>query len=188
MPILGVAGDIKPRSSKKNGQTRRDGIRRKQCPKRPKETREQRTTRRRAAREARRSRVNEKWVVPYNAVGHGRFRQFQLYALRLETGKFYVGMTAYWDAQKRMDEHLNGKGAKWTSMYLPIEIIETRQLGEVYESQAAKAENDMTVEYMLEHGTEIVRGGDMCYIDHKKTDKRFREHVRRQLTDRKVED
>lgn len=44
-------------------------------------------------------------------------RRYQAYALELEDGKYYVGITGRTDVQKRLAEHLKGKGAKWTVLH-----------------------------------------------------------------------
>ena len=187
MPILGIAGDVVDR--KKSPRRSPQQIADRQARRRAKKLRN------RALLEAKaqwgvhglfRGEVSNATVVGRNEDGHGRLRTFQLYALRLEGDKYYVGMTAFWDAQKRFDQHASGTGAKWTALYRPVEIVETRQLGEVYESQAADLETEMTIEYMLEYGTDRVRGGDMCYLNGKKVDEIFRRHIRRKLTEREV--
>lgn len=43
------------------------------------------------------------------------------YILGLTKGCFYVGMTS--NPLKRITQHFNGKGAKWTQLYKPINII-----------------------------------------------------------------
>jgi predicted GIY-YIG superfamily endonuclease len=58
-----------------------------------------------------------------------KVRAYSLYALELEGGKYYVGITAYKDVTIRFNQHLNDKGAKWTKRYKPVRIIEARSLG-----------------------------------------------------------
>lgn len=87
-------------------------------------------------------------------------RPIILYALRLEDGCFYVGMTR--DVQKRYKAHGTRKGAAWTRTHHPIEIIETRTTGLIDDSQAALLEDDMTIEYALKYGSALVRGGGYC--------------------------
>ena len=112
--------------------------------------------------------------------GRGRERVFQLYALELEDGCFYVGMTAYANARRRFDEHAaSGKrGALWTQLHKPRRIIETRQLGLVFESEAARAENLMTLEYMMTYGGQYVRGGDMCQVAFEPIVRHYKLHLK----------
>lgn len=80
-----------------------------------------------------------------------------LYILQLQGGKYYVGKTD--DLQKRFEQHVNGKGSKWTKEYSPIKIIETRQITSSYD------ETNVTKDYMKKYGIENVRGGAYCNVD-----------------------
>lgn len=98
-------------------------------------------------------------------------RDYQAYALQLEDGKFYVGITGYKDVMRRFDQHATGKGgAKWTKLHPPIRVTETRQLGHIHFSEAAYLEDQITLEYMLKHGAYNVRGGSICQLDEKRVD------------------
>ena len=94
-----------------------------------------------------------------------RIREFQLYVLYCEGGNRYVGITAYKDVNKRLKEHKNGKGAKWTSLHKPLYIEESYTLGVMSESQAVKLETIKTLELMQEYGTANVRGGKFCQVE-----------------------
>lgn len=91
-------------------------------------------------------------------------RRYYLYALELEDGMYYVGMTAYHLAVRRFEQHQAGHGAKWTRLHKPIRILEVRDIGCCMQNTAGNAENLMTREYMALYGMYKVRGGDLCYI------------------------
>jgi predicted GIY-YIG superfamily endonuclease len=93
-----------------------------------------------------------------------KVRHFYLYGLELEDGKYYVGVTSYKDALRRYQEHCDGKGAKWTKLHTPVQLIEARSLGVCTHKMAIEAENLMTRDYMEKYGMYNVRGGDLCYI------------------------
>lgn len=92
-----------------------------------------------------------------------KIRNYSLYALSLEDGNYYVGMTCQ-KIEKRYQQHLEGIGSKWTHMHKPLKILETRKLGCITESSAAHSETDMTLEYIGKYGIERVRGGALCYV------------------------
>jgi predicted GIY-YIG superfamily endonuclease len=85
-----------------------------------------------------------------------------LYALRLEDNCWYVGMT--YNVQRRFEKHFSGKGAAWTKRHKPIEIVEQRQTDCILQLDAAKLEDDMTLEYALKYGGDNVRGGGYCQV------------------------
>lgn len=101
---------------------------------------------------------------PKSVRGPNPTRNYYLYALRLEDGFYYVGVTAYKDATRRFEQHVAGKGAKWTRLHKPLEIIEVRNIGICRQTTAIEAECLMTREYMKEYGLYKVRGGDLCYV------------------------
>jgi len=74
-----------------------------------------------------------------------------IYVLRLEGGRFYVGKSN--DVAKRYQEHLAGAGSAWTRKYRPI----------VLEREIPNAspfdEDKLTKELMAKHGIDKVRGG-----------------------------
>lgn len=81
----------------------------------------------------------------------------QIYVLKLESGKFYVGKTS--NVQKRFREHLTGyKSSSWTRKYKPIDIEK------VYHDADLLDEDKITVQYMMDHGVENVRGGPYVCI------------------------
>lgn len=83
-----------------------------------------------------------------------------LYALSLEGGYWYVGMSR--NPEKRFGKHLRGKGAVWTRLHRPIEIVELRPTTIMVDSEASLLEDEMTLEYAKKYGVEVVRGGGYC--------------------------
>lgn len=74
-----------------------------------------------------------------------------IYILRLEGGKFYVGSSK--NPMKRYDEHVRGEGGAWTRCYRPLGV-------ERIVSQANPLDVDRYIkEYMTEYGVDAVRGG-----------------------------
>lgn len=92
-------------------------------------------------------------------------KHWQLYVLRLQDGKFYVGITSK-NPEVRMQEHLNGvRVAYWTAKHKPIEIIHTEDLGIIEKSKAEKRENKMVRALMKQRGLNNVRGGDLTSVE-----------------------
>lgn len=86
---------------------------------------------------------------------------WHLYILKLQDGKYYVGITSK-TPEVRMREHLNGvRVAYWTAKHKPLEIIHTEDLGNITRRQAEKRENRMVRACMKERGINNVRGGDL---------------------------
>jgi predicted GIY-YIG superfamily endonuclease len=102
-----------------------------------------------------------------------KIRFYTLYALRLKQGKYYIGMTSYRDVMRRYEQHATGTGSKWTKLYPPIEIIETRPVGQITESDCASLENQMTMEYMDKYGDRNVRGGALCCVNYETNMKHY---------------
>jgi len=78
-----------------------------------------------------------------------------IYSLKCEGDKYYVGRTE--NPQKRIDEHIMGKGSAWTQKYAPIEwrcIPATRF-----------DEDSHVIMLMDEHGIDNVRGGSYSTIE-----------------------
>lgn len=100
----------------------------------------------------------------YNKL-HPKIRDYTLYALKLVEGKYYIGLTARADVLRRYNEHAKGKGAVWTKIYKPVEVMETRKIGVMKETDAVNIETMMTVEYIDKYGISNVRGGSLCFTD-----------------------
>jgi len=74
-----------------------------------------------------------------------------IYILRLEHGKYYVGKSN--NVLKRYREHADGGGSVWTAKYKPIEFVQ------VLEGVSAFDEDKWVKEYMSKYGIDNVRGG-----------------------------
>jgi len=74
-----------------------------------------------------------------------------IYILRLEGGRFYIGKSA--DPQSRYVQHLQGNGCAWTKKYRPVELMRTIRNASVFD------EDKYTKEYMAKYGIDKVRGG-----------------------------
>jgi predicted GIY-YIG superfamily endonuclease len=79
-----------------------------------------------------------------------------IYVLKLERGKYYVGLTK--NDFQRLDQHRDGYGAAWTKKYEPLSIVS------VQSGLRASAENRITLETMKKYGVRNVRGGDWCKV------------------------
>jgi hypothetical protein len=77
-----------------------------------------------------------------------------IYILKLEDGKFYVGKTN--DPKSRIKAHMELYGSAWTSLYKPIRVIEVVPNCDNFD------EDKYTLKYMKIHGTNNVRGGSFC--------------------------
>lgn len=86
----------------------------------------------------------------------------QVYILKLEDGKWYVGYTER--AIKRILQHAEKKGAKWTKKHRPIEPIPYSMSEPIY---SLEDEDRITLSLMAEHGIQNVRGGKWCMVDMK---------------------
>jgi cellular nucleic acid-binding protein len=82
-----------------------------------------------------------------------------IYILKCEQDKWYVGKSA--NVNKRFEQHVNGKGAKWTELHKPISIESTIEL------KSDTHEDEVTIEYMAKYGIENVRGGKYCNVEFK---------------------
>lgn len=94
-------------------------------------------------------------------------RHYWLYALKLEGERYYVGITAKKNPYDRILQHgsqeENSYSAKWTKLYLPIEVLEIRDIGSVSKAQAKALEDQLTRAYMKAYGYQKVRGGLVTY-------------------------
>lgn len=80
-----------------------------------------------------------------------------IYILRLEGGRYYIGKTN--NLIKRYEEHLNGNGSAWTRKYKPISLEKTISNASPFD------EDKYTKEYMSKYGIEKVRGGSYVEVD-----------------------
>lgn len=88
-------------------------------------------------------------------------RRWWLYILKLEDGKWYVGITSK-SPEERLGEHKLGiRAAYWTMKHKPLEIEKFEDLGIVSKEYAEKYEARITRSLMRERGLNNVRGGDL---------------------------
>ena len=74
-----------------------------------------------------------------------------IYVLRLEGGRYYVGKSD--NVLTRYQQHLNGNGSAWTRKYKPVSLEMT------HTNVSAFDEDKITKEYMSKYGIDNVRGG-----------------------------
>lgn len=75
----------------------------------------------------------------------------QIYVLKLEGGKYYVGKSK--NVAERYKQHLSGDGATWTRSHKPLKLIESRPLKNDHD------ETNLTKDLMKKYGVDNVRGG-----------------------------
>jgi len=80
-----------------------------------------------------------------------------IYALKLDSSKYYIGKTSR-DVSTRFEEHKNENGSEWCSTYKPVKIIEQ------YQSDNQFEEDMLTKKYMMKYGIDNVRGGSYTKI------------------------
>lgn len=81
---------------------------------------------------------------------YGFKARFYVYVLQCEDNHYYVGTTT--NVARRFGEHKSGKnGAAYTKRHKPLKVVETIDLGVVEYRQALLAENEKTIEVILEH-------------------------------------
>lgn len=91
-----------------------------------------------------------------------------VYVLYLEDEKWYVGLTH--DVERRFEEHCNGRGAEWTRIHKPIEIVFRWHTPTNKRAEGEDIENKTTIEMMKVFGRENVRGGYYVAIDQNAVD------------------
>lgn len=90
-------------------------------------------------------------------------KHYWLYVLKLEEGKYYVGVTSK-SVEERLEQHKNEYfAAEWTKIYKPVSIHQTRDLGVTTYERAEQYENKVTRKYIQEYGLDNVRGGNLSY-------------------------
>ena len=80
-----------------------------------------------------------------------------IYVLKLENGKYYVGKTNH--TFQRFNQHSSGKGAKWTKKHSPIDLLHW------YPDMKDVDENKITIQIMREYGVKNVRGGSWTKVE-----------------------
>lgn len=84
---------------------------------------------------------------------------YRIYALELEDGFYYVGMTKL-PAEKRFEQHVKGvMSSQWTRAHKPVRILEVRELGWTNHQEASAYETTVALEYIDRFGVGVVRGG-----------------------------
>ena len=79
-----------------------------------------------------------------------------IYILRLEGGRYYIGKTD--NLEKRKQEHLNGTASAWTKKYKTISVEK------IIKNASPFDEDKYTKEYMYKYGIDKVRGGSYTQI------------------------
>jgi predicted GIY-YIG superfamily endonuclease len=88
-------------------------------------------------------------------------RSAQIYILRLEHEKYYIGRTEG-EVDKRFAEHLSGQqgvGSAWTMLHPPIEVIQVHPMTSQFD------EDKYVKEAMQRWGIDNVRGGTYCQVN-----------------------
>lgn len=107
---------------------------------------------------AERRKLKEELRAPWRA-GYDK-KPWAIYVLRLQNDCWYIGISK--NVDKRYAKHIKGKGAVWTKQHRPIAIHEIRTTTLTLESDAGLLEDQVTLEYARQFGTEKVRGGGYC--------------------------
>lgn len=79
-----------------------------------------------------------------------------IYILKLEGGKYYVGKTN--NISTRIEDHFSHRGSKWTMKYKPISVLSVKEGCDDYD------EDKITQQCMDEYGVNNVRGGTYTTI------------------------
>lgn len=91
-------------------------------------------------------------------------KHFWLYVLKLEQGKYYVGITSQKNPHDRVQQHFNGfYSAQWVKKYKPVDLLEMLDLGNITKSHAEDLEQRRVHWYMKQMGYQHVRGGRLNY-------------------------
>jgi predicted GIY-YIG superfamily endonuclease len=80
-----------------------------------------------------------------------------IYILRLEGGRYYIGKSD--DVLNRYQQHINGNGSVWTKLYKPVALEKT------IENVSPFEEDKITKEYMSKYGIDKVRGGSYVEVE-----------------------
>ncbi|MDA8839248.1 hypothetical protein N9N14_02055 [Candidatus Poseidonia alphae] len=83
-----------------------------------------------------------------------------IYVLRLQRGKYYVGLTR--KNVERIWQHIDGKGAAWTKKYPPKE---GKEIVSFQDGLKVADEDRITLEMMSKYGVRNVRGGSWCRVN-----------------------
>jgi len=80
--------------------------------------------------------------------------EYATYVLKLKEDRYYVGKSAY--LMKRLLQHFNSGGAKWTQLHKPVAVLEVHD---------DDLERELTLKYMKMYGVSAVRGFAWCQVN-----------------------
>ena len=80
-----------------------------------------------------------------------------IYILRLEGGRYYIGKTD--NLERRKQQHINGTASAWTKKYKPIGVEK------IIPNVSSFDEDKYTKEYMNTYGIDKVRGGSYVQME-----------------------
>ncbi|MCD6547556.1 MAG: GIY-YIG nuclease family protein [Nanoarchaeota archaeon] len=84
-------------------------------------------------------------------------KMYYVYVLKCEGDRYYIGHTS--NLKRRIQEHMDGTGARFTSMYKPEKLVYLEKCES--RKEAKEKENIITLEVLLLVGdVEKVAGGD----------------------------
>jgi cellular nucleic acid-binding protein len=96
-------------------------------------------------------------VVKLISLNTDKLSTTNIYVLRLEGGRYYVGKSD--NVMNRYQQHLNGNGSAWTRKYKPL------ALEKKIENVSPFQKDMITKEYMSKYGIENVRGGSYVEVE-----------------------
>lgn len=96
-------------------------------------------------------------------INYIRKSKIYTYVLALEGGLYYVGQAI--EPVKRINSHFNGKGASWTKLHPPTEVLSIEPTETTNWKIAETIENSIVLDKMVTHGWKKVRGGFWSSVD-----------------------
>ena len=84
------------------------------------------------------------------------FQKTNIYVLKLESGKYYIGKSD--NINFRLEDHFNSNGSEWTKLFAPLSLIELIKNVSPFE------EDKIVKVYMAKFGIENCRGGSYSNI------------------------
>jgi len=88
----------------------------------------------------------------HNSISIGR-HMVDIYVLECENGNVYVGKTS--KGEKRLKQHINGRGAEWTKMHKPKKVMQ------YYTNADDSDERKVTDQMIKKYGARKVRGAGL---------------------------
>jgi predicted GIY-YIG superfamily endonuclease len=89
--------------------------------------------------------------------------EISIYILKLENQCYYVGQAI--DVEKRINEHKNMNGSRWTTLHPLIEILDCFSANTSDVRISGEIEDKTTIDMMIKFGWKNVRGGYLNHID-----------------------